>query len=649
VRRLSVLRVALPLLLVGLIAAIWIAVRSRPPRSLVPADTSTEEGARMEGFRFTDIVGGRRRLFVQAKVGRVDDSGAFSVEEVERVEIDREKQTPLVLSAARGAGSGPQGRRVLRLEGGVTVTDNDLGATLLIPTVEVDQVAGVVRSLGGVTMSGERGNGRASAIVYSLKGEPTEILTLVFDGVGGEHVEANRTLVASASNTATLEGAVRARQAGMDFAAERAVLTRGASGKLESLEAGPNVTGHAQSIAGGTGAFAAQEVRAAWDVAGTITSLDLMGVARVDHARGTLAGDAIHAAAKAGGAGFALDASGNVVATGELRDGPGRLFCDALTATIDAHGNLHDGRATGRPRFNAVTSWGDAATIEFAAPEGGSGTVTLRADGEQRAHLANGRTRLAADSIVSDPEGAHLVASGRVDSTLLPPPAGSKEPASTPMFSAGDAVHFVSSTLDSFEQGKRLVFGGDVRGWQGERMLSSDTVEMLQDGDTLTARGHVTTRLPRQAERAAGEADYVQVTSDQLVYRGAAHTAVYDGSVRVRQAEGWLEAPRVTALMASEGSGLKEARAEGGVKFEYRAPGASGIPKTSTGEGDRAVYDTEARIVRIFGDTRPATVRGSGPDAGTTVGRVLRYQLDTGGLEVESGERDRATIKTPKN
>ena len=134
------------------------------------------------------------------------------------------------------------------------------------------------------------------------------------------------------------------------------MLTRGASGKLESLEAGPNVTGHAQSIAGGTGAFAAQEVRAAWDVAGTITSLDLMGVARVDHARGTLAGDAIHAAAKAGGAGFALDASGNVVATGELRDGPGRLFCDALTATIDAHGNLHDGRATGRPRFNAVTS-----------------------------------------------------------------------------------------------------------------------------------------------------------------------------------------------------------------------------------------------------------------------------------------------------
>ena len=44
-----------------------------------------------------------------------------------------------------------------------------------------------------------------------------------------------------------------------------------------------------------------------------------------------------------------------------------------------------------------------------------------------------------------------------------------------------------------------------------------------------------------------------------------------------------------------------------------------------------------------------ATVRSTGPKGGVTVGRVLRYDVETGALQVESGERDRATIRTPKN
>jgi hypothetical protein len=60
------------------------------------------------------------------------------------------------------------------------------------------------------------------------------------------------------------------------------------------------------------------------------------------------------------------------------------------------------------------------------------------------------------------------------------------------------------------------------------------------------------------------------------------------------------------------------------------------------------VYETTARLLHVYGDKAPATVRSTGPKAGTTVGRVLRYDLDSGALEVESGERDRATIRTPK-
>jgi len=240
------------------------------------------------------------------------------------------------------------------------------------------------------------------------------------------------------------------------------------------------------------------------------------------------------------------------------------------------------------------------------------------------------------------------VADGRVESTMLPV-TGPQPHRTSPMFTANEAVHFVSTSLESQNAGKRLLLRGDVRGWQGERTLSADEVEMVEEGEVLNASGHVATRMPREAARAATESDFVQIGAERLAYRGKAHTAEYEGNVRVRQAEGWLQAPRIVATLAEGGPGLREVQALQGVRFEYRTPSDRGVPTTATGDGDRAVYDTVARVLRVFGDTAPATVRSTGPKGGVTVGRVLRYDVDTGALEVESGERDRATIRTPKN
>ena len=83
----------------------------------------------------------------------------MTVEEVERLEVDREGQSPLLLTATRGAGSGAQGKRLVRLEGGVTVSDDDAGLGLEIPTVEIDQVGGWVRSLGAVRLKNDAWTG----------------------------------------------------------------------------------------------------------------------------------------------------------------------------------------------------------------------------------------------------------------------------------------------------------------------------------------------------------------------------------------------------------------------------------------------------------------------------------------------------------
>lgn len=646
-RRLRILRILLPVLLAGFVVAIVVAVRSRPPRGIVPSAASTEKGARMEGFRFTDLIGGRRKLLVQARIGRMEDRGAFRIEGVERVEIDREGDSPLVLTAARGVGSGAQGKRVIRLEGGVTLHDDDLGLTLVIPTVEIDQVAGVVRSLGNVKVEGERAHGTASALVYSLRGEPARIFTLLLDGPGGEHVDAHEVTVPAGSRTALLEGDVHAREGGMEIAAERVALARSARGKLERADASPLVTGKAVALAGGSGAFAAREFHATWGPDGSLATVELLGEARVEHTRGMLAADRIAARALDVPGRFGVDASGNVLVTATLDGGPGELTADALTGTL-ARGRIEDGTASGNVRFAGAGTVGEAARLDFDVLSG-SGRATLHAEGTQRASLANRRTRVAAETIVTDLRGDHLSARGRVEATLLPDTAkGAAARRVAAPFAPGEAVHFVSGSLESFEAGQRLVFKDDVRGWQGERALSADEVEMAQGAETLAAKGRVTTRMPRTAARATSDADYLQVTSDSLLYQGKAHTADYDGHVRARQSEGWLEAPHIRALLAESGGGVREIDADGGIRFEYRAPGAGGVPTTATGEGDRLTYDTATRTVRIFGDKGPATVRATGENAGTTVGRVLRYQLDTGALEVESGERDRAIIKTPK-
>jgi len=645
--RIRLLRIVLPIVLVGVLVAVGLTLRSRPGGGTTTDVPSADGDARMEGFRFSDLVGGRRRLLVQAKVGRVDERGAFDLEDVDRLEVDREQQTPLLLTAKRGAGSGPLGKRVVRLEGGVTLHDDDNGIDIEIPSVEVDQVGGVVRSLGAVRLKHADWNGTASGVIYSLTGEPTRLLDLSFDGPDGGHLAARRGSLPAGNASLTLEGEVEASQGGMTVRAEHVLLVRGADGRLESVTATPSVTGTAASLGGGTAAFAAREVQARWDRNGKIEGLLLSGGAHVQQVHGTIAADRIEAKTLPPAGTISVTASTQVVATGTApKGGASTLACDALQGTLDPAGMVRDGLATGHVRFDGEGAAGEAAEARVTsfAPDG---TVTLTASPERRARLANGRIRIIADSIVSDTRGVKLKAEGKVESTLLPA-SGAQAAVSSPMFVAGEAVHFVSASLDSAGSGAHLILRGDVRGWQGERTLSADEVEMVQSGEVLNARGHVATRLPREASRATSEADYVQVSAETLNYRGGAHNAEYDGNVKVRQAEGWLQAPHLMATLAEGGPGLREVQAVQGVRFEYRSPGDRGVPNTATGDGDRAVYDATARVLRIYGEKAPATVRSTGPKGGTTVGRVLRYDLATGALEVESGERDRATIRTPK-
>jgi len=265
--------------------------------------------------------------------------------------------------------------------------------------------------------------------------------------------------------------------------------------------------------------------------------------------------------------------------------------------------------------------------------------------GARKAALSTGRARVAGNSIVVEEGRGTTVAEGRVEATLLPDPAARSTPRNATPFRADAPVHFVADRLDATERGDHLVFSGSVRGWQGERSLAAARVEMDQSAQTLSARDKVVSRLPRSEAASVSEADYVQVTAQALDYDGKKGVAGYRDDVHLRQKEGSLQAQRLDAGLQSGGK-LEEALASQDVTFEYRHLRADGTVEIAKGKADRAQYRPGESLVRLFGDRAPASVRKEGTQSGTTEGRVLRYRLDSGVLEVESGARDRGRIET---
>src|SRR5262245_66466018 len=92
------------------------------------------------------MLGAARRLALEAGVGWQDAQGAWRLEDVKRLEIDRENAPPIVVRAARGTATGGQGQRIFRLEGGGEIREQEQGLRVSLPTLEVDQPAGVAAS-----------------------------------------------------------------------------------------------------------------------------------------------------------------------------------------------------------------------------------------------------------------------------------------------------------------------------------------------------------------------------------------------------------------------------------------------------------------------------------------------------------------------
>ncbi len=649
--RLRFFRILVPALLLPFLVVLALMMRERPSPTIVEAPQGSFEGPRAESIELTDLAGGARRLAVKVRRIEQGEGGNLRLEGIERLVLDRENAPPLVVSAERGDVDGMQGQRLLRLEGGVRVhEEGGDGFLLSLPTLEVDEASGEARSAGEVSLEYASHRGRAAWVVHGLKGQPTEIGGLEMSGPGGFSLTCQKARLLEATRDVELSGEVRVRRGGAAVDAEALRLRRDASRRLRDAEGSGGVSGSGGESGAADLRFAAGRAKVRWDEAGNPVELALEEEASLLRAGSSLAAAAVHAAREGAGpnALWRVRAVGSVRADGAWGGGPARLEAERLVAEVDPKGAVRSAEIDGAARFEGRGISAEAASIRVEVSPA-PGRAKLRSGPDRRARLARERSRVAADRIDTDLEGNGFRAEGRVEATLLGASEASRSRPAGGVFRPGDAVHFVSASLEGRASGGRLVFEGAVRGWQGERNLSADRVEIVENPEELHASGSVATRLPRLTAAVASESDYVRITAERLDYAGEDARVVYTGRVLVRQAEGWLEADRVEVSLAPGSERVREVTAAGKIRLEFRSSDREGMPEPVVGQGDRVVYSPEDRTVRLIGDAAPATLRRVGREGGTTSGRVLRYRLDAGTIEVESGDRDRARIRSAGN
>jgi lipopolysaccharide transport protein LptA len=645
VKRLRFFRVLLPIVLLPFLVVLALQLQPKPPIHNTADLASLGGGAQVESMSVVDYDGPRKAYEIDVGHLREEADGHIRLEDIHRLLVERTDASPLIIRAGRGGVDGPPGQRKIALEGGVEVEEEDESLRVTIPELDIDQVAGQAKSMGEVLLSSPRHEGTAGSVIYGLDGRPTLLFDVSLRTIDGETLDADGATLYDGTRDMELEGNVRLTRGVEHLDSTRMRVRRWPGGGVRHLVAQEGARGLVKSMKGDEVGFEADRIEVEWNEAGDPRDLRMYGHAVLDRGESRIAAEKIEATlAPEGDGSWEITASGDVRFDGTSEEETGELTSRSLRARITDAGDLIRARAVGKVAFVSAETRAEAAEI-LLRPGDAEEEVVLISSPERRARLSWSNTRVAAERIVTDRGGVRLDARGRVEATMLPRKKEEDERQGG-LFQANEVVHFVSSTLHGADEGGELTFGGSVRSWQGDRTLSAEEVFIDQTNRRLRATGDANTRIPRDKEKVAvSQADYLQVSGDRLDYSERDALAVYTGSARVRQAEGWLEAERVEIALGDEG-GVEEVRAFDDIRFEYRTGDEGETPRSVAGEGDQVIYTPADQTIWLYGEEKAATVQRG--NEGGVEGRVLRYRLDQGTLRVESGDPDRVKIRTPE-
>ena len=643
--RIRLFKILLPLLFIGVVALLVWAMQ--PPIKGPVLPPGTEIKREVQGgtiLQYSLDEGGALIEILNLVADRTEECPGELCYEffgVERFKLHRENEGPLEISAVSTRVTGPEGERKMHFVGPVEVVDHDLGLVLDLPHLEVDELAGVARSSGALFIEGANHHTRSERLIYGLAGQPSELTSLECEDDEGGVLRAERAFLHDGLHDMELVQGVRFRRGDDEsFRAETSRVVRDEDGKLRQVTASGNVVVSFRA----KDAFieaAGDTIEARWNDSAEVSELLIEGRALIEQGARMVSADRLAFRATPEG-GWAVDARDTVRLAMPTDQGPVHVRAETLEGTLDAALDLLAAEAHGGVQFEATQTRADAAEARlFRGGDLDSEIqIELLSEGDQRAHLAQARSRVTADRIVTDSGGRSLQATGRVESTLLPQDDSN---ALDGLFRTDKAVHFISTELAGDKQGQRLTFRGNARGWQGEQNLSAQEITLDQEDGSVQARERVTTRFPRQRDGTAARADeFIQISAAELDYRESDYRAVYRDQVRVVLAEGWIESETLTVLQIPGESGFEQLLAAGSVRLEFIGDESEGTSSRTLGRADRLDYLPAKETLTLYGDEQRAEIQRAGEQAGTSRGKVLTYRLSDGTLTVEG-----STISTP--
>lgn len=297
-----------------------------------------------------------------------------------------------------------------------------------------------------------------------------------------------------------------------------------------------------------------------------------------------------------------------------------RQVCsETAEALYDANGALVSLQLSGTVTYQErdLLAAGDELTAL-----GDDGAVDLVGD---RASIASSDGHLEAPRIHLDRAAGRAEATDGVRAELVR--------GSGPDLAAGaeEPVRIEAARADWTAEPREFRFQGDVRAWQEENFLVSESLGLA--GEELVADGGVRSVWHRRtaAEEDADEPP-VTVSAARMRYNIDEGRVVYEGSAQIVQGGRSMRCPRLQ-LEVGETDEFERMYCEGGSQI-VDGDGGSNIT------GDAAIYNTDAGKVKVFGDP----VRLSQPGGGTISARLVVYDFDTAIAEIDSVKDEYADL-----
>lgn len=250
--------------------------------------------------------------------------------------------------------------------------------------------------------------------------------------------------------------------------------------------------------------------------------------------------------------------------------------------------------------------------------------IVLTTDpGWQATVVSDGHT-LKAKQIEFSPKGQTARATGSVIAQLAAKGKGTVSADATTLFPSGNKPVFVNSDELMMRQANRTaVFTGNVRAWQDTNTILTNELQVQGAGDSVAARGNVRTLLYNSAE--PGRRTPVQSTSEQLIARKSDKRIDLLGKVVIVDDARRLESEKASFFF-NDAQKIQRIEAETNVRLAE-------IPTSRKGQGDKAVYNVDRKLITMFGS--PASVTDP---KGTLTGQQILFDLSRNKVQVVSPE-----------